>query len=530
MNILVSDSLSPRGTEVLERAGFTVAVKTKLSKDELLEEIKNYQGLIVRSATKVTKEVIEAGNQLRIIGRAGTGLDNVDSEAATRRGIVVMNTPGGNTITTAEHTIAMIVAMSRKIPQATTSMKAGKWEKSRFMGVELYNKTLGLVGLGQIGTYVTKLAQGLSMNVIGYDPYLAIDRARQMGIEVVELPELFQRADVISVHTPLTNETRGIINAKTIQQMKDGVMIVNCARGGIINEQDLVEALKSQKVYAAAFDVFEQEPVKPDHPLLSLDNFTCTPHIGASTEEAQENVAVGIAEQFVDYFKRGLARGAVNVPSVSPEVLPQLQPYLTLAERMGLFQAQLLEGGLKSVTVEYFGEVAGLAVAPLTIAVLKGLLGPILEDVINFVNAPVVAKERGIEVKEVKSSDAGDFTSLIRIKIEAGQQSYTLAGTLFHRKEPRIVEINQFQVEVISEGHMVLIDNVDQPGVIGRVGRILGDHAVNIARMQCSRGERGGQALLILGLDAPPPTQVLDTIKREDGILSVRLVDLSKRL
>ena len=530
MNILVSDSLSPRGTEVLERAGFTVAVKTKLSKDELLEEIKNYEGLIVRSATKVTKEVIEAGSQLRIIGRAGTGLDNVDSEAATRRGVVVMNTPGGNTITTAEHTIAMIVAMSRKIPQATASMKAGKWEKSRFMGVELYNKTLGLVGLGQIGTYVTKLAQGLSMNVIGYDPYLAVDRARQMGIEVVELPELFQRADVISVHTPLTNETRGIINAKTILQMKDGVMIVNCARGGIINEQDLVEALKSQKVYAAAFDVFEQEPVKPDHPLLSLDNFTCTPHIGASTEEAQENVAVGIAEQFVDYFKRGLARGAVNVPSVSPEVLPQLQPYLTLAERMGLFQAQLLEGGLKSVTVEYFGEVAGLAVAPLTIAVLKGLLGPILEDVINFVNAPVVAKERGIEVKEVKSSDAGDFTSLIRIKVEAGQQSYTLAGTLFHRKEPRIVEINQFQVEVISEGHMVLIDNVDQPGVIGRVGRILGDHAVNIARMQCSRGERGGQALLIIGLDAPPPAQVLDTIKREDGILSVRLVDLSKRL
>ena len=530
MNILVSDSLSPRGTEVLERAGFTVAVKTKLSKDELLEEIKQYQGLIVRSATKVTKEVIEAGSQLRIIGRAGTGLDNVDSEAATRRGIVVMNTPGGNTITTAEHTMAMIVAMSRKIPQATASMKAGKWEKSRFMGVELYNKTLGLVGLGQIGSYVTKLAQGLSMNVIGYDPYLAVDRARQMGIEVVELPELFQRADVISVHTPLTNETRGIINAKTINQMKDGVMIVNCARGGIINEQDLVEALKSQKVYAAAFDVFEQEPVKPDHPLLALDNFTCTPHIGASTEEAQENVAVGIAEQFVDYFKRGLARGAVNVPSVSPEVLPQLQPYLTLAERMGLFQAQLLEGGLKSVTVEYFGEVAGMAVAPLTIAVLKGLLGPILEDVINFVNAPVVAKERGIEVKEVKSSDAGDFTSLIRIKVDAGQQSYSLAGTLFHRKEPRIVEINQFQVEVVSEGHMVLIDNVDQPGVIGRVGRILGDQGVNIARMQCSRGERGGQALLILGLDAAPPDQVVDLIKREDGILSVRLVDLSKRL
>ncbi|WP_447970380.1 phosphoglycerate dehydrogenase [Nitrospira sp. M1] len=529
MNILVSDKLSARGVEVLEHAGFSVGVKTKLSKEELLKEIKDYEGLIVRSATKVTKEVIEAGGRLRIIGRAGTGLDNVDTDAATRRGIVVMNTPGGNTITTAEHTMAMVVSMSRKIPQATASMKAGKWEKSKFMGVELYNKTMGLVGLGQIGSHVTKLAQGHFMNVIGYDPYLAKDRAQQMGIEVVELAELFQRADVISVHTPLTNETKGLINATTIKDMKDGVMIVNCARGGIINEQDLYDALKAEKVYAAAFDVFEEEPIKADHPLLTLDNFICTPHIGASTEEAQENVAIGIAEQFVDYFKRGLARGAVNVPSVSPEVLPQLQPYLTLAERMGHFQAQLIEGGVKSVTVEYFGEVAGLSVAPLTIAVLKGLLSPILEDVINFVNAPVVAKERGVEVKEVKSSDAGDFTSLIRIKVDTGQKSYHLAGTLFHRQEPRIVEINQFQVEVICDGQMILIDNVDRPGVIGTVGRILGEHSVNIAQMQCSRAEQqGGQALLILGLDSPPPAEVLDVVKREDGILSARLVDLSK--
>ena len=328
MNILISDSLSSKGVEVLERAGFSVAVKTKLSKEELLQEIGNYEALIVRSATKVTKEVIEAAGRLRIVGRAGTGLDNVDTEAATRRGIVVMNTPGGNTITTAEHTMSMIAAMSRKIPQATKSMKDAKWEKGKFMGSELYNKTLGLVGLGQIGSYVTKLAQGWSMNVIGYDPYLAVDRAKQMGIEVVDLEELFHRADVISVHTPLTNETRGIINAETIAKMKDGVMIVNCARGGIIHEQDLCVALQSGKVAAAAFDVFEQEPVDPQHPLLGLENFTCTPHIGASTEEAQENVAIGIAEQFVDYFKRGIARGAVNVPSVAPEVLPQLQPYL----------------------------------------------------------------------------------------------------------------------------------------------------------------------------------------------------------
>jgi D-3-phosphoglycerate dehydrogenase / 2-oxoglutarate reductase len=526
MNILVSDSLSPRGVEVLERAGFTVAVKTKLSKEELLQEIPNYEALIVRSATKVTKDVIEAGARLRIIGRAGTGLDNVDSDAATRRGIVVMNTPGGNTITTAEHTMSMIAAMSRKIPQATTSMKAGKWEKNRFMGTELYNKTLGLIGMGQIGSYVAKLAQGWSMNVIGYDPYLSMERAQKMGIEVVELNELFQRADVISVHTPLTNETRGIVNADAIKQMKNGVMIVNCARGGIIHEQDLYEALKTNKIAAAAFDVFEKEPVNPDHPLLSLENFVCTPHIGASTEEAQENVAIGIAEQFVDFFKRGIARGAVNVPSVAPEVLPQIQPYLLLAERLGRFQAQLLEGGVKSVTVEYVGEVAHMAVTSVTVAVLKGLLSPILEDVINFVNAPIVAKDRGIEVKEVKSSDAGDFTSLIRVKVEAGSRTHSVAGMLFHKQEPRIVEIDQFQVEVVSEGQMMLIDNVDRPGVIGIVGQILGSHNVNIARMQCARCERGGSALLIIGLDAPLGSEVLDILKKEQDILSVRMVDL----
>jgi len=526
MNILISDSLSPRGVEVLERAGFSVTVKTKLSKEELLQEISNYEALIVRSATKVTKEVIEAGGRLRIIGRAGTGLDNVDSEAATRRGIVVMNTPGGNTITTAEHTMSMIAAMSRRIPQATGSMKAGKWEKNRFMGTELYNKTLGLVGMGQIGSYVAKLAQGWSMHVIGYDPYLSLERAQKMGIEVVELHELFHRADVISVHTPLTNETKGIINAEAIKKMKDGVMIVNCARGGIIHEEDLCEALKANKVAAAAFDVFEKEPVNPDHPLLALENFVCTPHIGASTEEAQENVAVGIAEQFVDYFKRGIARGAVNVPSVAPEVLPQLQPYLLLAERLGRFQAQMLDGGVKSVTVEYVGEVSQMAVTALTVAVLKGLLSPILEDVINFVNAPIVAKERGIEVKEVKSSDAGDFTSLIRVKVEAGQRTHAVAGTLFHKQEPRIVEIDKFQVEVVSEGQMLLIDNVDRPGVIGMVGQVLGSHHVNIARMQCARCERGGSALLIIGLDAPLSSQVLDQLKKEKDILSARLVDL----
>ena len=528
MKILVSDSLSPRGVEVLQQAGFTADVKTKLPKEQLIEEIKQYDGIIVRSATKVTAEVIEAGDRLKIIGRAGTGLDNVNKEAATRRGIVVMNTPGGNTITTAEHTIAMMVSMSRKIPQATASTKAGKWEKSKFMGMELYNKTLGLVGLGQIGTVVTKLAQGLQMNVIGYDPFLAPERAKELGIEVVELPELFRRADIISVHTPLTNDTRSLIKMDTIREMKDGVMIVNCARGGIVNEQDLYEALKSEKVASAAFDVFEEEPVKPDHPLLTLDNFICTPHIGASTEEAQENVAISIAEQFVNYFKKGVARGAVNIPSVAPEALPQLQPYLNMVERMGSFQAQLIDGGIEQITVEYCGDVGSLKVAPLTVAVLKGLLAPVLEVAVNAVNAPVLAKERGIEVKEIKGSDAGNFTSLIRLHVQASKKTHELAGTLYHKKEPRIVESNNYPVEVIPEGHMLMIYNVDRPGVIGTVGKILGDHQVNIARMQCSRHQEGGNALLIIGLDGPPSSEVMDAIKGDPDILSVRHVDLSR--
>lgn len=530
MKILVSDSLSKQGIQILEKAGFTVDVKTKLPKEELLKEIKQYDGLIVRSATKVTAELIAAADRLKVVGRAGSGLDNVDTQAATRRGVVVMNTPGGNTVTTAEHTMSMIFSMTRRIPQATASMKAGRWEKEKFMGVELYNKTLGIVGIGQIGGYLAKMAQGLSMSVIAYDPYLAEERAKKMGVELVSLPDLFRRADIISVHTPLTPETKSLINAAAIETMKPGVMIANCARGGIVNEADLYEALKSKKVAAAAFDVFEEEPVKPDHPLLTLDNFICTPHIGASTAEAQENVAVGIAEQIVDYFTKGLARGAVNIPSVPPELLPQLQPYITLAEKIGLLQAQLLEGGLERVTVEYNGEVASLSVAPLTIAVLKGLLTPIMEDAVNYVNAPVIAKDRGIEVKEVKGGDAGDFTSMIRVRVEAGKKSHRLAGTLYSRKDPRIVEIDNFLVEVAPEGHMMLILNVDRPGVIGAVGQVLGEHGVNIARMQCSREARGGNALLIIGLDEPLPTGVLQTIKQGQNILSVKLVDLSKGL
>lgn len=527
MKILVSDSLSKQGVEVLEKAGFTVVVKTKMPKDELFKEIKDADGLIVRSGTKVTAELIAAAEKLKVIGRAGSGLDNVDTPAATRRGIVVMNTPGGNTVTTAEHTLSMICSMARRIPQATASMKSGKWEKEKFMGVELYNKVLGVVGMGQIGGYLSKLAQGIGMSVIAFDPYLAPERAEKMGVTMVELDELFRRADIISVHTPLTPETKGIINAQAIAKMKPGVLLVNCARGGIVNESDLVEALKTKRVAAAAFDVFEEEPVKPDHPLLAMDNFICTPHIGANTTEAQENVAVGIAEQIVDYFAKGVAKGAVNIPSVAPELLPRLQPYLTLAENLGSLQTQLCQGGIERVTVEYSGEVATLSVAPVTIAVLKGLLTPIMEHPVNYVNAPLVAKERGIEVKEVKSSDAGDFTSLLRVRVEAGKASHQVAGTLYHKKDARIIEIDQFKVEVVPEGHMLLIQNIDRPGVIGMVGKVLGDNGINIVRMQCALEKRGGNALLIIGSDTPFPANVLDQIKSAPNVLSVKVATLS---
>ena len=527
MKILISDSLSKQGVELLEKAGFTVVVKSKMPKDELFKEIKGADGLIVRSGTKVTEELIAVAEKLKVVGRAGSGLDNVDTPAATRRGIVVMNTPGGNTVTTAEHTMSMICAMSRKIPQATASVKAGKWEKDKFMGVELYNKVLGVVGVGQIGSHLTKLAQGIGMSVIAYDPYLAEERAEKMGVNMMPLAELFKRADIISVHTPLTPETKGLINAQAISTMKPGVMIVNCARGGIINEGDLFEALKTKRVAAAAFDVFEEEPVKPDHPLLTLENFICTPHIGAQTTEAQENLAVGIAEQIVDYFTKGIARGAVNIPSVSPELLPRLQPYLSLAEQLGKLQTQLCEGGIERVIVEYSGEAASLSIAPLTIAVLKGLLTPVMESPVNYVNAPIVAKERGIEVKEVKISDAGDFTSLIRVQVEAGKKSHQVAGTLYHKKDPRVVEIDQFKVEVVPEGHMLLILNVDRPGVIGMVGKVLGDNQINIVRMQCALEKRGGNALLIIGSDAVFPETVLEEIKSSKDILSVKVAALS---
>jgi D-3-phosphoglycerate dehydrogenase len=525
MKVLVSDKISDKGVEILKKAGLDVDVKTGMKPDELKACIGEYHGLVIRSATKVTAEIIEAAKNLKVIGRAGSGLDNVDKAAASKKGIVVMNTPGGNTITTAEHSIAMLFSLARMVPQATASMKAGQWEKKKFMGVELFNKTLGIVGLGNIGNQVAKKAQGLEMVVIAYDPFLSDDRAKALGIEKVSLDKLFSRADFITIHTPLTPETKNLINSETIKKMKNEVRIINCARGGIINEKDLYEALKSGKVAGAALDVFEKEPPE-DFSLIGLDNVICTPHLGAATEEAQENVAIAVAEQIADYLVRGTIRNAVNFPSIPADQVARLQPYLNLAEKLGSFAAQVFEGAITGVTIEYMGDAAELNTAPVTIAALKGLLTPILEETVNFVNAPFIAKERGIEVKETKSAGAGDYQSMIALRIKAKDKERYFAGTLFSKKDPRIVQIDNFAVEIVPEGIMLFIYNVDKPGVIGNLGSFFGKNNINIARMHFGRESVGGTAISVMSIDSPVTARQLDEIKKMQNILSVKVLNL----
>ena len=525
MKVLVSDNISPKGVEILKKAGLSVDIKTGMKPEELKACIGEYHGLIIRSATKVTAEIIDAASNLKVVGRAGSGLDNVDKIAASKKGIVVMNTPGGNTITTAEHSIAMLFSVARLIPQATASMKAGKWEKKKFMGVELLKKTLGIVGLGNIGGQVAKRALGLGMHVIAYDPFLSEDRAKEMGIRKGSLDDIFGQSDFITIHSPLTPETKGLINSKTIAGMKDGVRIINCARGGIVNEPDLYEALKSGKVAAAALDVFEKEPPE-NNPLLTLDNLVCTPHLGASTEEAQENVALAVAEQVADYLVHGVIRNAVNFPSIPSDQIPRLQPYITLAEKLGGFASQIFEGGATEITVEYRGEASEINTAPVTIAAVKGYLTPILVETVNFVNAPLIAKERGIEVKEIKTSDAGDYNSMIALKIRAKDRETYLAGTLFSRKDPRIVLIDDFKVEIVPEGELLLIYNNDKPGVIGSLGNLLGNNNINIARMHFGRETAGGMAISVISIDSTATPEIIGQIKKLKNILSVKQISL----
>lgn len=525
MKVLVSDNISPKGVDLMEKAGLEVDVKTGMAPDELKACIGEYNGLVIRSATKVTADVLEAAGELKVIGRAGSGLDNVDKGAATKSGVVVMNTPGGNTITTAEHAVAMMFALARNIPQATISMKDGKWEKKKFMGVELYNKTLGIIGLGSIGSQVARRALALDMHVIGYDPFLSDEKATDLGIEKADLTELYSRADFITIHSPKTPETENMINSETISLMKDGVRIINCARGGIVKEADIYDAISSGKVGGAALDVFESEPPE-DLSLIKSEKVICTPHLGASTGEAQENVAVAVAEQIVDYLMQGTIRNAVNFPSIPADQMPVLMPYLNLAETLGSFAAQVCEGGITEVTLEYRGEATDVDSKPVTIAALKGLLTPILIETVNFVNAPVIAKERGIELKETKSSDAGDYHNMLVMKVKSKERELSISGTLYGKKDPRIIRVDDFNVEIVPRGTMFFIQNHDRPGVIGSIGALLGRNNINIARMHFGRESAGGMAISVVSVDVDVRNDLVDEIRRQPNILSVKMIKL----
>ncbi len=522
--VLVSDKLPQQGIDILKAGGIDVDFLPTIGKEELKAEIKNYEGLVIRSRTKVTSDVIEAAENLEIIGRAGIGVDNVDIPSASRRGIIVMNTPGGNVITTAEHAISLMLSLSRKIPQASHSLKEGRWEKSKFVGVEIFNKTLGVVGMGRIGSIVADRAQGLRMRVIAYDPFVSQDMASKIGVELVTFEELLARSDFISLHTPMSKETEGLINRETIEKMKDGVMIVNCARGGIVNDDALYEGIKSGKVRGAALDVYRVEPPQ-DRRLIELEEVICTPHLGASTGEAQLNVALAVAEQMADYFSKGIVRNGVNFPSVGKEILQQLQPYLNLAENLGIFQLHLFKGGIEEVIVEYCGDIIDYDLSFITSALLKGIMSSV-EEGVNFINAPILAEERGIKVIETKKRESEVFMSLITLKTKTSLGENSITGTLFGKSEPRIVRINEFSVETVPNGNILVMLNDDKAGVIGNIGTILGDEGVNIGSMQFGRDKPGGRAISILHLDSPLTPGVMEKIKGLPNIISVTQIQL----
>jgi D-3-phosphoglycerate dehydrogenase len=523
--VLVSDSLAAQGLEVLQAAGGLEVINSPgLAPEELLAVIPDVEGLVIRSATKVTAEVIAAAEKLKVIGRAGIGVDNVDVEAATERGIAVLNTPEGNNITTAEHAIALMVSLARHIPQATASMKAGLWEKKKFQGMELYNRTIGVVGLGNIGRIVARRGQALGMKVLAYDPFISAEAAAKFDVELVGFDEMLARSDVVTVHVPRTKETTGLLNRAAFEKMRDGVLVINAARGGIVDEEALLEALESGKVAGAGIDVYLKEPPPKDHPLVNHPRVVCTPHLGASTEQAQVNVSVAVAEQVRDYLLEGVVRNAINMPSVSPELMAEMRPYLRLAEKLGRFQGQLGSGAIQQVEVEYAGDVAELRVAPITIAVLKGLLESI-SDRVNLVNAPIIAQERGIKLIESKASHSPDFASSISVRVK-GTVERLIAGAVFHGGQPRIVRIDKFMLEAIPEGPTLLIQNLDQPGVVGTVGTILGEGKINISRMQLALDNERQEAAMLVNIDRIPSDAVLERLRSVPQIVTAQLVEL----
>jgi D-3-phosphoglycerate dehydrogenase len=514
--VLISDKLSPAAVAIFKERGVEVDVKPGLDKDELAKIIGDYDGLAIRSATKVTAKLLEHATKLKVVGRAGIGVDNVDISAATARGVIVMNTPFGNSITTAEHAIALMFALARQIPTADASTQAGKWEKNRFMGVEITGKTLGIIGCGNIGAIVASRGSGLKMRVIAFDPFLSQERAAEIGVEKVELDDLLARADIITLHTPMTAQTKNILSAQNIAKTKKGVRIINCARGGLVDEAALRTALDSGHVAGAAFDVFVEEPATTN-PLFGHPNVVATPHLGASTSEAQENVALQVAEQMSDYLTRGAISNAVNFPSITAEEAPRLKPFIALAQGLGSFAGQLTEAPISKVTIAYEGAVAGLKIKALTSAAIAGLLRPSLAD-INVVSAPSVAAKRGIVIEETTRASQTDYESFITLSVTTAHQERSVGGTVFHDGKPRILSIKGIKVDAEFTPSMIYVTNEDKPGFIGRFASLLGEAGVNIATFALGRDEKGGSAIALVSIDGPAPDGVIAKVDQIPGV------------
>lgn len=522
--VLVSDPITAAGIELFKQAGLEVEVKTDHTREELLEKIKNYDALIVRSQTKVTADIIEAADNLKVIGRAGVGVDNVDVAAATKKGIIVLNAPDGNTISTAELTVAMIMAVARHIPQAHASLKSGAWDRKRFVGTELNGKTLGIVGMGRIGTEVAKRMHAMGMTINGYDPFLTRERAESLGVNLVDLETIITQSDFITVHTPLTAETKGLFGAAEFARMKKGVRLVNCARGGIYDETALVEAIKSGQVAAAALDVYENEP-PTNRELIELPQVVVTPHLGASTREAQENVAINVALEVIKVLKGEPFKNAVNLPPLRPEVKAAIQPFFELAESLGKFIAQIAVGRINKLEVSYLGELAKFDTSYLSLLFTKGLLQVSLGEEVNSVNALVLAKERGLKLNEVKSEDVTGYSSLIKVAVTTESGSHTLTGTVIE-KDARIVEMEGYRVEVVPAGNLLVIDHTDQPGIIGQVGSIVGADKVNIAAMQVGRKVPGGKAVMVLAVDSAVSPETLERLTKVPTVTAATAISL----
>ncbi len=525
--VLISDSLSEQGLERLRAfPDLEIYLRPGLKGAELLSVLPAYDGLIIRSGTKVTKEVLDAATNLRVVGRAGIGVDNVDVEAATKRGIVVMNTPGGNNVTTAEHALSMMLALARNIPQANASLKAGQWKREKFTGSELCNKVLGVIGLGNIGAIVAERALGLKMQILAYDPFVSPETAAKLRVELSSLDDIYARADFITAHTPLTNDTRGLISAAAFAKMKKGVRIINCARGGIVDEAALYQAIKDGIVAGAALDVFVEEPPPTDHPLLQLDQVICTPHLGAATDEAQINVAIAIADQVANFLTQGVIQNAVNFPAMTPKILTILQPYLVLGEKLGSFLAQLTTSAPLEIQVDYSGDILDYDTAPATAAVLRGLLSPFLETPVNYVNAPHIARERGVRVVESRSNKPSDFLNSIAVRVASATGATTVEGAVFSNNAVRLVRVNDFYLEAVLDGHIIVLNNHDVPGVVGAVGTLLGQRGINIAGLELGRERVGGMAISLIHVDDQISQEVLAELRTLPPIVSAQQIKL----